>query len=226
VTVPTTVVIPTRDNRGTLCASLVTDLLIQYEFDKLLVFDNSDEQDAADHFMLDKRLKVVPAKGKRIYEMWDWGWEMSCALFDKAVNVAFLNDDIKIPDNFLGALGHAVRSSDTIGCAYPDYTVRAEESDPRGLYVPTTGTYRAGGMCGWAFMIRGELRTRIGPIDTQFEWWFGDDDLERRIREAGFDVVRIPGLGLDHESEATARLHDWTHEAKDRDADRYRAKYK
>lgn len=229
MTVPTYVVIPTRDRRTDLLPPLVTELLVQYEFDQMAVFDNSPEGDAAQYLMIDRRLKVIPAAGKSIHEMWNEGWARAMALYKK-VNIAFLNDDINVPDAFLSTLAHALRADDSRWCVYPDYRVTAAASDPTGTITPTKGTYQHGGMCGWAFMIRGEmiLEEGITPLfDVDFQWWYGDDDLVRRIDNAGGLVCRVDGLGIDHWGEATASAtgNAWTHEAKTLDTKRFREKY-
>jgi hypothetical protein len=126
-------------------------------------------------------------------------------------------------------LRHALRSNDSIWAVYPDYRVDATTTElpsviPLDL-TPTKGTYQHGGMCGWAFMLRGEAP--IPPVDEQFEWWYGDDDLVRNITTRGKKVCRVNGLGLNHVNEATANNGDneWTHGAKSRDSKRFKEKW-
>ena len=95
-----------------------------------------------------------------------------------------LNDDAVPPPGWWDAVSGAM--GDT-GCA-------AGFSDIWGtLHAPRPMT-RADGdimtrMCGWAFMLRGEVGLRL---DERFRWWWGDTDLDWRAREAG-GVVMVPG---------------------------------
>jgi GT2 family glycosyltransferase len=50
-------------------------------------------------------------------------------------------------------------------------------------------------MSGWAFMLRGESGLRF---DEQFEWWYGDSDLERQVRLAGKQTVCVGGCYANH----------------------------
>lgn len=241
MTVPTHVVIPTRD-RLDLCAELTTELILQYEFDHMWVFDNSDAQDAADHLMLDQRLHVVPARGWGIYGMWNYGWKKALdetrgimSDTNAPLNLAILNDDIKVPDGFLSLLARPLRlpENDDVWCVYPDYNASLEDWDDYAEWIPDqlnrTGnaTFRKGGMCGWAFMLKGEkhFTDDLPFVDEQFEWWCGDDDLAQQIVKCGGEIARVDGLPLDHVSEATARLHPELHAAKSRDIERFRSKY-
>ena len=44
-------------------------------------------------------------------------------------------------------------------------------------------------MTGWAFMLAGEKGI---TADERLVWWFGDDDLDWKSRQAG-GTLRIPG---------------------------------
>lgn len=232
MTVPTHVVIPTRD-RLDLCAELTTELILQYEFDKMWVCDNTDAQDAGDHLMLDRRLEIIPAPTMKIYEMWNEGWLRSIRSTKNVgdpVNVAILNDDIRVPDSFLGSLAHALRApeNDDVWCVYPDYTLPLAVGN-EVTCVTRTGntTFRKGGMSGWAFMIKGEKHdtANLPWIDERFQWWCGDDDLAEQIVQCGGEIARVDGLPCEHESEASARLHPELHQVKGEDINRFRGKY-
>jgi hypothetical protein len=99
-------------------------------------------------------------------------------------DVAILNDDAVVPDGWYGACAAGMRQA----CA------AAACSDPHGrLAAPLLKTKPDRDvftrMCGWAFVLRGELRFRF---DERFRWWFGDSDADWWARAAGGMVV-IPG---------------------------------
>jgi hypothetical protein len=60
-------------------------------------------------------------------------------------------------------------------------------------------------MSGWAFMLRGETGLRF---DERFEWWYGDSDLERQVREAGKYTVCVGGCFARHLDPLRSTLDD------------------
>ncbi len=192
-------VIPTRD-RGDLLLPLVHDLVEQNEFDALLVLDNSESQDLVLKY---NDVQVIPAPGQTIYEMWNWGWLYSLGAgyaYHSDVHVAFLNDDIMIPDGFLGYLSDALDSDEKWWCVYPNYDRPLEDGvDELDEIVETYGTYRQGGLWGCAFMLKADkLNEGLPLFDESFKLWYGDDDLVRNIEILGGKVGRVRGLPLYH----------------------------
>jgi hypothetical protein len=57
------------------------------------------------------------------------------------------------------------------------------------------GTYRKGGIGGFAFAVNPKL---VELIDERFQWWGGDDDLVNQTRKNGWQVVVGVGLGVIH----------------------------
>lgn len=208
--VPTVAVIPTA-LESALLGELLLELVDQ-NIDQVFLFDNSTTQDAED--VLDvfdyapRNIEVIPALGERLYAMWNRGWELALR-YSKGypVNVAFLNDDIAIGSHFIDTLGTWLRSDEKWWCVYPDYNALIFGVTSETI-TATTGTFKDGGMCGWAFMIRGELlRAPLPAIDEHFVWWCGDDDLARQITMHGGLIGRVNGLGLRHVGSASARNH-------------------
>lgn len=170
--------------------------------------------------------------GFSIYQMWNHGWRRARnAAKGEPVNVAFLNNDIWYCVDTLAILAERLRERENAWIVYPNYNKDiAEGIDPGQAREmrQTHGTYAQGGMGGSMFMIRGELLDDpLPPIDEQFEWWCGDDDLVRQVALHGGKQYRIIGLPLYHENEATASngQNDWTHQAKGRDMERLNKKY-
>lgn len=108
-------------------------------------------------------------------------------------NVAILNNDLEVGDGFLGRLAEGLRRSDDFWVSYPDVH-GAGLAD--GDVVATSSDKLAGQtLSGFAFMVRGEARLRF---DEQFEWWYGDSDLERQVRAADKQVVTVGGCKVRH----------------------------
>ncbi len=92
-------------------------------------------------------------------------------------NVLVINDDVIIPPGLVNQLSDALRSS-TAALAY------LPRVSPGGV-TPITG---------WCFMLRGEAGIKADP---QFEWWFGDNDIEFQAREKG-GAIAVAGCEVVH----------------------------
>lgn len=228
MSVPTVVVIPTKDRRVDSLPALVTELLVQHEAAEILVMDNSDEQDADEYLMIDRSLHVVNCAWLPLYRMWNDGWRKALELHPNgAVNVAFLNDDLMIPDAFLSTLAGVLREDDALWAVSPTPQLTCADEPDVIEVTRVRGTYRDGGILGWAFLIRGELaRDGLIPfVDEDFKWWCGDDDLIRQIELAGGELARV-NIGVDHEGEGTARHYrNWVESTKLADMELFKAKY-
>lgn len=99
-------------------------------------------------------------------------------------DVAVVNDDALIPTGWYDAVAAGLRLS----------TAAAACSDPHGrLTAPLLKIARDrdpfARLCGWAFMLRGEMGFRF---DETMRWWFSDTDADWQARSAGGMVI-IPG---------------------------------
>lgn len=227
---PVVIVMPVR-GRLEFTEHIVGDLVRQRDdWDRLLIHDNDLSADpglkafiaeVVDHHGLPAdTIEVVESPDCGIYEMWNRGWRQALELIDEEgpVDVAFLNNDIQVPDHFVRTMSNALRGPDTddVWAVYPDGSVPAEWSKPTGKITRTHGTKRHGGLLGHAFMLKGEAAT-IGALpmfNTDYRWWCGDDEMIAEIEARGYTAARVDGLGCDHANEGTAVDHDWTDEAK------------
>jgi GT2 family glycosyltransferase len=210
--IPTVVVIPSRYEPSRLVA-LALPLLREAE---VIVLDNGHEPP-----LDEPRLTVVDARGDGIYRMWNRGWQMALERHNP-VNVAILNDDIKILPGTIRMLAAALRNEPLIGCVYPDASVRS-------AYLPHSMKYTtewdpAGGrsLTGFCFMFKGELP--LPPFDEGMEWWYGDSEFDESVKLAGYGVARIDKVPIIHISDA--ETDDWARrpdlrEATERDGIRW-----
>ena len=219
-----------------MTADILNQLVRDGGWDWIHLFDNGSRPESIEQIresvtvdLAEANIELLRRPNAGIYEMWNEGWSAACSDVEGPVNVAILNNDIVIPEvGFLDTLRHALRCEPDIWAVYPDYRMDVRKH-PQGrlpiILTPTRGTYQHGGMCGWAFMIRGEAP--LPRIDERFEWWYGDDDLVRNITARGKKVCRVNGLPLNHRNEATANNgeNEWTHGAKSRDTKRFKEKW-
>lgn len=124
--------------------------------------------------------------------MWNIGLDQAYHLADSRGQedfiVAVLNDDVSLPAGFMRRLGEAIQLGGA-AAAFPD-----QNRVGPGLLTAPGPVPLAMRMCGYAFALRGSLHLRA---DEDLQWWYGDDDLDWRARQAG-GVVRVAGLHVTH----------------------------
>lgn len=193
---PTVVVIPSRYEPERVRA-LALPLRIEAD---VIVFDNGHEPP-----LNLPRVTVVDARGDGIYRMWNRGWQMALERFPGKVNVAILNDDIKILPGTIHILARALRADPRIGCVYPDPSVRRARLPGHVNYTTEWDPAGARSMTGFCFVFKGELD--LPPFDEGMEWWYGDSEFDESVKLAGYGVARIDGVPISHVSDA--ETNDW-----------------
>lgn len=129
---------------------------------------------------------------RNIHRWWNHGLAFAGHLAGgRSHAIAVLNDDLLLPPAFVSTLATALHTTQTT-VAYPD---QLDHLDPGTVEVRHTPHQdRRKRMTGYAFCLAGEDLIRA---DERFEWWFGDDDIERRaLAERG--TVRVGGLRVNH----------------------------
>lgn len=183
---PTFVVIPVKD-RHEMTVNLISQL---QGWADIFIFDNGSEVEPPDVW------NAIDAKGQTISQMWNAGLDLAAKYAAEANvtewNVAILNNDIEVPPGFLAALSHGLRTRDDFWIAYPNYH-GVDLPDGQVIVSQAAGGKRT--MSGWAFMVRGESGLRV---DEQFEWWYGDDDLQLQVESTDNRVVCVGGCTAKH----------------------------
>lgn len=186
---PTFVVIPGRD-RHEMTYTLLGQL--DGQADRLFLYDNG----STPAYMLDFDdlvREVVDADGWALHRMWNDGLDRAekaaAAMGAPEWNVAILNNDLEVPADFLAQLATGLRRRDDYMISYPN--IHGLDIPPVGVAITTgMGNGQTGrSLSGYAFMVKGEAGLRI---DERFEWWYGDDDLERQVQARGGQVVCCP----------------------------------
>ncbi len=189
---PTYVVVASKA-RTEMLATLRAQL--EDQVDEIFVFDNGYDEPPPG---------AEPAHGWPLHAMWNRGLDLAA---EKAGggphNVLIVNDDVEVPNELCAQLEAALRSHDYHWAAYPNW--RDLDLEP-GEVVRTESSGLAGQtLSGWCFMLRGEAGLRF---DEQFQWWYGDSDLERQIRAAGKHVVCAGGCHARHLDPLRSTLDD------------------
>lgn len=184
-------VIPTR-NRHDLLADCINSVVDQV--DSVIVLDNLSQPPIdPDPWRGKAGVVSVPMDPPNISTLWNVGIALADSQAHRAGagrwDIAILNSDVTIPPNWVETLSTAMRSTTAV-LAYPDQhgghqQILHEESGPIDLRQRITG---------YAYMLRGETGLRL---DEDLAWWYGDDDLDWRAREAG-GALLVPGIPVEH----------------------------
>lgn len=202
----TDIVIPVRDQLH-LTQAICEQLKDMDGWNHCWILDNGSVDNTWEwlrQWCLDNpKFSALPAKGKTIYEMWDWGF--TCSRY--ADHVLFLNNDLELHPSTILALSQALEAYESNVIAYPDYNAVVQFGNMCNYRV-TSGTYRHGGMSGFCFMLKRSWVDWEPLVDPRFVWWGGDDDLAFNIEARHGRQVRVIGLPIVHYHGATAVNHD------------------
>lgn len=196
-------VIPSKDRLESLlslCWQLTSDDV------RVVIIDNGygDELHKRLHELYVDNLEIVPYIERvlmdppNISKLWNAGLNYvdDLNLTDEEYVVAVLNDDIVVPGGFVKTLATAIELHAAAG-AYPDQHGVVKMNGRDGNVIVNTVAHpidMRARMCGYAFALRGSANLRA---DERLAWWYGDDDLDWRIRENGGNVL-VGGLRVDH----------------------------
>jgi hypothetical protein len=138
-----------------------------------------------------KSLDLFDAKDMTFYAMWNAGaaWAQSI----EADILLVLNNDITWPPGSLRILAEALESTPpNVAAASPD--TGATELRPTAIQdVMLTPTSQ--GVLPWCFAIRPRFWQ---PIDERYHVWFGDDEFQNALAQAGHRAIRVGGVPVFH----------------------------
>lgn len=184
-------VIPTRDRHDLLadCINSVVD-----QVDRVIVIDNlSDPPIEPEPWDGKVGVAALPIDPPNISTLWNVGLALADASARRAGaeawDIAVLNSDVVLPTGWIGGLSVAMRSTPAV-LAYPDQHGGQQQI----LHTRATPIDLRQRITGYAYLLRGETGLRL---DEQLAWWYGDDDLDWRAREAG-GALLVPGLAVEH----------------------------
>lgn len=211
VTTPIAVCIPSI-GRSPLLMDLVDVVLDELDVDPeaVEIWDNSENE--AYH----PWAPTIHAPDSTIYQEWN----EFAKTYGATHHLAFLNDDIAMMPGTLQAFALACDTG------WQAASVAARPNEPRvdRAWHPrlARGTFRQGGLNGWAFMVAKGAYPPEG-IDDEFQVWYGDDDLFWKMSRAGCRLCVLEGVSVYHETSTTVNSLDWVPAAQAADADRWKA---
>lgn len=169
----TVAIIPTKTDR------LAVDMIDQLDghVDEIVIVDNGLGA------VPDDRATYLDGAGMGIHEMWNLGIDHALEAHGHRTRIAFLNDDLRLGDGFIGHLATA------LDAGAPTLIAVSGNYDGRTANVPVVdvtdicaGRYDGtGGLAGFAFMVRGDYFTSGYRFPVECRWYFGDNDLMAAI---------------------------------------------
>lgn len=195
-------VIPVKD-RLALTKSIVQQLRDQGECEKIIVLDNGSGGKTKAWLEKQDDLVVLDCPDLGIHEMWNQAaeWVIKYGEQRRNVNIAFLNNDIRIGPRFISHLSEALRSCKDLVAVSGNYDGRTSESGDLYLRTEEICANRydgTGGFGGFAFLARGEWFQSGYRFPEVCRWWFGDNDLLLASQAAGGHCGIAYGAEVEH----------------------------
>lgn len=221
--------IPTK-NKIEWTAPLIEHLLLAEQLDEVWLYDNGSTDVTAEwiknRIFLDNRLKYFDAHDMRLYDMWN-DMILRASKMDNQVNLAILNNDIRLPHNSIATMSSLMRKgkyqlvaidpcrpaifTKTINIYAGENTV----PNPIDPYVEKMGPKNR---IGWAFVVAAEWwKDQQYAIHPDYIIWYGDNDLYWRTHQRKGKIGWVRGIGCDHAMEQSDSEYPekWEHAAID-----------
>lgn len=161
---------------------MTQDFLVRLkpEADRIGVWHNGGTlaDEGLDMLASHPEVEIFDARDWRFYRMWNDGVAWAGQVYNADVALV-LNNDIIWKPGALGALADALRDE-------PEDVAIVSPMSPRSL-------------SGWCFAVRPWMWQQI---DERYHTWYGDDELERLMQEAGWRYIRVE-LPIEHPAPAT-----------------------
>jgi GT2 family glycosyltransferase len=189
---------------------LLDQLVAQNEFDKIFILDNTDSNIKYNLFKYQNdKLELVSTTGLKIYEQWNLGFSMAKNYFPDSY-VVVLNDDLILRcDNFLSKLVSPLIEDENVWASCGNYDSRISEYP----YIDIEGTYKNNGFAGFCFALSKLIDFNGEDIfETNYNWWYGDDDLVHSVHKYGKRVVMSIEALMTHIDNGSKSVDDNTPE--------------
>lgn len=208
---------------------MIIDLLQQIaEIDddvvrQVIVFDNGMDEETAKLCNIFPGVRVIDARGKGIYKMWNMGVKEVLTTFPDDY-IAILNDDLQLmTQSFFTKLVEPLDMYEDIWAVCGNYNKELHPHNEDDIYKEVTGTFKDNGFAGFCFAVRANAFIKGLPLfEEDYYWWYGDDDLVHSVHKAGKRTVISLQADMIHIHNGSQTIVQYTPEfnervAKDRD---------
>ncbi len=215
---PVWVTIPTI-GYSPLLIPLINEIERDRTVDKILLTVNLEEyvEPIQDFFRFgEPTIEVLETwpQGKSLHHGWNTAIEL--ARKDDAW-LAVFNDDIRLLTPYaVSQVAGLLADNPAYAIAGLNYQGPESASNGARPLRQTHGTYRHGGVGGWAWVCDPH---KVDIVPDDLVWWYGDDHLVLSAERDGHRVGIASHVHVEHVNELTASSgeQDWTHDAKVQD---------
>lgn len=167
---------------------------LKNEVDEWLIYDNGLD-DLEYEKIADLPIHIIDAYGDSIYQMWNRAWKIARTYYQFS-NLFVLNDDVDLLPQTFNALATILRSNAELAAICPNYNKPLKDGIGNSNIEYVTITHGQNGLAGFAFMLKAELE--IPYVDENFQLWYGDDDLVKKIHIAGYKAAKAMDIPIAH----------------------------
>ena len=169
---------------------MIVDLLQQiYELDddivrQVIVLDNGMDQDTLGLCRYFSYARIVDARGKSIYQMWNMGVK-EVLTTHPGDYLVILNDDIILEtDAFFTKLVEPLDMYADIWATCGNYNKELHPYSEDDIAKDVTGTFKDNGFAGFCFAVKAEaFLNRLPLFEEKYFWWYGDDDFVHEVHK-------------------------------------------
>jgi hypothetical protein len=138
-----------------------------------------------------------PEQPPNLSRLWNLGLDFLAGYFAggdvDGYDVAVVNDDATVPEGWFTALAGPMRFHGAAAASHGEF-IGPEWGEV--MYGPSAPMSVLTRLAGWAFILRGEWDG--ARFDERLKWWYSDDLLSLRAREAG-GLLHVGGLRVSNE---------------------------
>lgn len=196
----TYVIIPVKDEtpkQTAMTKALLKQLNEQGGYHGIFVLDNGSGKETRRFLDRQTVAEVLPMPGVGIHTMWNTGALASLVRWPRC-NLVFLNNDLKLGDNFLSTLTSELRSREDLVALSPNYDGRTLDGIEDQKTICGNKYDGTGGVPGFAFAVKSELFDTGYRFPDECMWWFGDNDLLQYILAGGGAWGITPSTTVEH----------------------------
>ena len=165
-------------------------LKTKYPYKDVVVIDNGSTDDSVDY------VKSLGVKLIRLDKNYGPAYARNVALRTfKTQFVAFLDNDVETPPDWLDPLLETIRSDEKVAAVQSLYTEWPYGEEPRP--IPWFSTAAA--------LTRREALLKVGGFDEHYFFYWEDVDLSWRLWRAGYRILMVPKSKVYHEAHGTFR---------------------
>ena len=162
----------------------------RYPYKDVVVIDNGSTDDSVEY------VKSLGVKVIRLDKNYGPAYARNVALRTfKTQFVAFLDNDVETPPDWLDPLLETIRSDEKVAAVQSPYTEWPYGEEPRP--IPWFSTAAA--------LTRREALLKVGGFDERYFFYWEDVDLSWRLWRAGYRILMVPKSKVYHEAYGTFR---------------------